>query len=202
MVRPSGWMIAAWLGSVVWASAAAADEPTPAMPLNNPGDWVTGADYPIAAVIDKLDGVVEFTLAIDSRGGVEACRVTQSSGKELLDSETCNLVTRRARFKPATDAQGQVTSGSYRNRVRWARPESDAKRVLTTADTVVIIETDGSIKTCRQSLNGGPYEPLPPGKGACGQKADISGNIFRDENGRPARILMRVESTVTIEPVW
>ena len=39
-----------------------------------------------------------------------------------LDDATCKLVTRRARFKPATDGEGNPTTGSYSNAVRWQIP--------------------------------------------------------------------------------
>jgi protein TonB len=49
--------------------------------------------------------------------------VTSSSGTPELDSTTCSLVQRRARFTPATDGEGQPTSGSYNGRVRWQIPK-------------------------------------------------------------------------------
>jgi len=54
---------------------------------------------------------------------VTGCSVTSSSGSPDLDDATCANVTRRARFNPATDGEGQPTSGSYSNRVRWVIPK-------------------------------------------------------------------------------
>jgi periplasmic protein TonB len=54
---------------------------------------------------------------------VTDCQVTSSSGSPDLDEAACANVRRRARFNPATDGEGQPTSGSYSNRVRWVIPK-------------------------------------------------------------------------------
>jgi protein TonB len=45
------------------------------------------------------------------------------SGNAELDAATCKLVTQRARFNPAKDGEGQLTSSSYSNRVKWVIPK-------------------------------------------------------------------------------
>jgi protein TonB len=60
---------------------------------------------------------------VGADGKVSSCQVTSSSGSPDLDEATCSNVTRRARFNPATDGEGQPTSGSYSGRVRWVIPE-------------------------------------------------------------------------------
>jgi len=39
-------------------------------------------------------------------GRVKDCRVVKSSGYSILDKATCDLLTRRAKFSPATDEHG------------------------------------------------------------------------------------------------
>ena len=68
-------------------------------------------------------GTTRFSVTVDAEGKVSSCQVTGSSGHSDLDDATCKLVTRRARFKPATDGEGQPTSGSYSNAVRWQIPK-------------------------------------------------------------------------------
>jgi protein TonB len=46
-----------------------------------------------------------------------------SSGSPDLDQATCDNVRRRARFAPATDGEGNPTTGSYTNSIRWVIPK-------------------------------------------------------------------------------
>jgi protein TonB len=80
-----------------------------AEPLNI-SEWYTFEDYPLDAIKNDQQGfvTVSFTIGIDGR--MTDCRVIRSSGFRILDRIPCNILTRRARFKPAVDAQGQVRS--------------------------------------------------------------------------------------------
>ncbi len=97
-------------------------KPTPARPKNNPGGWATTADYPSRALSQEREGVTRFTVTVGANGRVTGCTVTGSSGHDDLDKATCSNVTRRARFEPATQ-DGQPTTGSYSNQIRWQIPK-------------------------------------------------------------------------------
>ncbi|AZI35919.1 protein TonB [Caenibius tardaugens NBRC 16725] len=97
--------------------------PKPPQPRNAPGSWATPDDYPTKAMREDRAGTTRFSVTVDAEGKVSSCQVTGSSGHSDLDDATCKLVTRRARFKPATDGEGQPTSGSYSNAVRWQIPK-------------------------------------------------------------------------------
>ena len=90
---------------------------------NNSADWVTTDDYPPRALREMRGGVTGFRLTVDATGRVTGCEVTSSSGSADLDQATCSYASRRARFAPATDENGQPTSGSYPSRVRWVPQE-------------------------------------------------------------------------------
>jgi periplasmic protein TonB len=62
-------------------------------------------------------------VSVSPEGRVTSCNITSSSGSPDLDEATCSNVTRRARFNPATDGEGQPISGSYSGRIRWVIPE-------------------------------------------------------------------------------
>lgn len=96
--------------------------PTQAAPKGNPASWATTNDYPTRALREERAGTVSFRLAIGPDGRVMGCTIADSSGSPDLDDATCSNVTRRARFTPATDAEGNPTSGSYSNRIRWVIP--------------------------------------------------------------------------------
>ena len=98
-------------------------QPKGAVPKGNPGSWATTNDYPTRALREEREGTTGFRVSVGPDGKVASCSVTSSSGSPDLDEATCSNVTRRARFTPATDGEGQPTTGSYSSRVRWVIPK-------------------------------------------------------------------------------
>lgn len=94
-----------------------------AAPRGKPGDWVTSDDYPSRALREERSGVVGLRLDVSVDGRVAGCTVTSSSGHSDLDATACQLVTRRARFKPATGSDGQPMADSWSSRFVWRIPE-------------------------------------------------------------------------------
>ena len=80
-------------------------------------------EFALAAAIDidNLPNTVMVSIGTD--GKVTNCEVTRSSGSPELDKTTCDLMRRRARFTPATDGDGNPTSGEYASSVRWQIPK-------------------------------------------------------------------------------
>jgi len=76
-------------------------------------------DYPESALDREEQGTVGVTLTIGPTGRVSNCSVTSSSGSRTLDSTTCRILTSRARYSPAQDANGNPTSGNVSGRVTW-----------------------------------------------------------------------------------
>lgn len=97
-------------------------QPRGALPRNAASGWVTTQDYPTADLRAEHQGSVRFRLDIDARGRVSQCSIAMSSGYTGLDEATCKYVSRRARFEPATDADGQAVAGSYLGTIRWIIP--------------------------------------------------------------------------------
>lgn len=98
-------------------------QPKGAQPKGNPANWATTNDYPSRALREERQGTTGFRVTVGPDGRVTSCSITSSSGHPDLDEATCSNVTRRARFTPATDGEGQPTTGSYSNRIRWQIPE-------------------------------------------------------------------------------
>ena len=67
------------------------------------------SDYPAEAQRNGEEGTVQARLDIDGSGRVARCTVIRSSGHELLDSATCSILRRRARFEPTRDGTTYVT---------------------------------------------------------------------------------------------
>jgi len=98
-------------------------QPKQPTPKGNPANWATTNDYPTRALREEREGTTSFRVTVGPDGRVTDCSVTSSSGSPDLDDATCANVKRRARFNPATDGEGQPTTGSYSNRVRWVIPK-------------------------------------------------------------------------------
>lgn len=97
--------------------------PKRAVPKGNPGNWATTNDYPSRALNEEREGTTGFRVSVGPDGRASSCDVTSSSGSPDLDAATCSNVLRRARFTPATDGEGNPTTDSYSNRIRWVIPK-------------------------------------------------------------------------------
>lgn len=90
---------------------------------NNPGEWITESDYKTSWINRGWAGSAGFRLQVGANGRVEGCQITRSTGHTALDEATCALVTKRARFDPARNGNGDKVSGSYTSSVLWQIPE-------------------------------------------------------------------------------
>ena len=67
---------------------------------------IANEEYPEAARDREEQGTVRVRLGVSPSGQVTSCNVTQSSGSSTLDNFTCRILTRKARFTPARDSNG------------------------------------------------------------------------------------------------
>jgi TonB family protein len=80
----------------------------------------SGDDYPALAAANNEQGTAQAKLTVDSDGRVSHCAIVRSSGYEILDSATCSILQKRARFTPARDADGRpVQSTIVTPPIRW-----------------------------------------------------------------------------------
>jgi periplasmic protein TonB len=93
------------------------------IPKGNVANWANTNDYPSRALQQEREGTTGFSVSVGPDGRVTSCSITSSSGHGDLDDATCKNVQRRARFDPALDGDGNPTSGSYSNRIRWQIPK-------------------------------------------------------------------------------
>lgn len=83
----------------------------------NQVSWFTSHDMP-RAYTPPADGITVFiVLYVGANGAVTDCNVEQSSGDTWMDNQICTILSRRARFEPATDRAGQPISSSYPKRI-------------------------------------------------------------------------------------
>jgi protein TonB len=67
-------------------------------------------DYPASAQAAEAQGTAQAQLTIGPDGRVVSCNLTRSTGNGALDSATCNILRRRAKFVPARDSNGNATT--------------------------------------------------------------------------------------------
>ncbi len=96
---------------------------TRAVPKGSPSNWATTNDYPSQALREERQGTTRFRVQVGPDGRVTDCEVTGSSGSPDLDATTCAKIKARARFAPAKDGEGNPTSDSYSNAIRWVFPK-------------------------------------------------------------------------------
>ena len=98
-------------------------------------------DYPAEALAKGEQGTVHFRLSIGTDGRVSQCAVTQSSGHLSLDQTTCRIMSDRARFRPARDADGKPTTGTAESRVTWRLPdETESVRMQPPASVTALMQ--------------------------------------------------------------
>lgn len=66
-------------------------------------------DYPASAQSAGAEGTAQARLTIGTDGRVVSCDLIRSTGNGALDSATCNILRRRAKFTPARDSNGNPT---------------------------------------------------------------------------------------------
>jgi len=79
---------------------------------------ISSDDYPPSALDNNEQGSVQVTLTIGPSGRVTGCSPS-GSASSTLKSATCRLLTSRARFSPAQDANGNPTTSSYSQTIVW-----------------------------------------------------------------------------------
>lgn len=88
--------------------------------LINPTESLfSSADYPKAALARFQSGSTGIMLLIDENGVVKDCTLTEASGVAVLDSNTCGVILRRARFNPAIGLDGKPAKSALSRKITW-----------------------------------------------------------------------------------
>lgn len=119
-----------------------------ATPLGAPNllSLFTTDDYPVSAIRAGQEGTVEVRLLVTVEGRVDRCEILSSSGSATLDLATCNILTRRARFRPALDRFGQATVDHITQKVRWVLPRQPLAAI--TDRSTISYGANGQILSC------------------------------------------------------
>ncbi len=119
------------LAAILAGQGGAARPPAPAVPPPTATttmapqpltDWpfrFQDDDYPSSAMRADEQGTTRYRVEIGTDGRVARCTVTGSSGSASLDSTSCRVVARRARFTPARDSAGNAIPDLREGEVTW-----------------------------------------------------------------------------------
>lgn len=164
----------------------------PGSPAGNPGSWVTSADYPVAAILEGLEGTTVFRLHYNADGRPYRCELNGSSGHDVLDEQTCKLLLRRARFTPGRDAKGQAVGGIYNNRIRWNLPEGEAPFSGVTATAGASLPQPPRLAPAMNNLD--IVALYPPAARAAGEEGFVGMRIDVDTVGRVSHCVVETPS--------
>lgn len=107
---------------MIWISvllgAAASAQFSAAVP-QNVNEWLVADDVTVPMLQAEGQWPVRIALTVSPEGKVEDCSIVSSGGNQSVDRYTCKLASRRARFTPAKDAQGNPTYGVFRTTLTW-----------------------------------------------------------------------------------
>ena len=106
------------------AQPAAPPPPAPpkvAQRATQRGGSISDEDYPSSSIRNEEAGTSVATFTIGTDGKVTSCNASGAS--PTLDAETCKLIIRRFRFKPALDTSGQPIAETKSQRVTWRLPK-------------------------------------------------------------------------------
>jgi len=93
------------------------------------------SQYPPRALAAGEQGSVRFRAEVDAKGNVLSCKVTEGSGHERLDVETCDLIVNHATFKPVLDSEGKMRAAVHDGIVNWRIPGSASPVKIVDAST-------------------------------------------------------------------
>src|SRR5688572_20162852 len=81
--------------------------------------FVANEGYPAQALREGREGTTYIAVTVSTDGRVKDCTVVKSSGSADLDEATCRNFTAKARFRPATDADGNPIESTFSTQVKW-----------------------------------------------------------------------------------
>ena len=87
--------------------------------LNTDRPLLTFEDYPSSMARGGFSAVVNFRLMVDASGKATSCHIQESTRPKEFDDTVCRAVMRRARFRPALNAQGKPVASYWRQTVRF-----------------------------------------------------------------------------------
>jgi TonB family protein len=108
--------------ALLFIAAVTATAPNQESPVQSKNGEFIFRQYPPRAKAAGEQGAVRFQAEVDASGNVMSCKVTEGSGYERLDRETCDLIVDHASFKPTLDDSGTARAAVHDGIVNWRLP--------------------------------------------------------------------------------
>ena len=151
----------------------------------------TQAEYPIASWQNDEEGTVRYKLDIDADGNATDCAIVESSGFEVLDAKTCEIILERAEFKPAMEDEDTPVAGTVTRSYTWRKREPELPNMSISFQ--YLQDEDGRTQDCKilkmegnlpERIRRDIERDLERGNG-CPISRARRGVPYRDENGVP-----------------
>ena len=148
-----------YLGVLLLTAPVFANAATPPKSISR---WAISVDdYPAQALRDKMVGATRYEIAVSDTGAALGCTVIKSSGHDLLDRTTCDLVMKRAKFLPAQDDAGKPVAGVWRHLVGWYLSPRDSRPGYAGYGVTVTFDKEGEVATCKVAALSPLSQPTP-----------------------------------------
>ena len=92
-----------------------------AVTMKSNGEFLA-KNYPPRALKAGQQGKVGFRITVEPDGSLGNCEITQSSGFQALDNETCEIIVRNARLPIVRDAGGRAVRAVQNGFINWIHP--------------------------------------------------------------------------------
>jgi Gram-negative bacterial TonB protein C-terminal len=126
----------------------------------------TTNDLPAEAMQRQQPEKAQYQLLVDEQGAVVGCDILEPSGSALIDTEGCQLVRERARFKPAMDALGKAVRSVWTSpRITWrTNQEAFDNGCRSVAGSGAGVDMCGQSRTAEEDLlrRAPPPQPSTP----------------------------------------
>jgi TonB family protein len=147
------------LGVLLLTAPAFANAATPPKWISRQA--ISVDDYPAQALSEKMVGATRYEIAVSDTGAALGCTIIKSSGHDLLDRTTCDLLMKRAKFMPAKDDAGNPVAGVWRHLVGWYPSSRDSRPGYVGYGVTVTFDTDGEVTTCQVAALSPVSKPTP-----------------------------------------
>jgi len=107
-----------------WGMDEAAQAALAKLPEREGEPFFRPDDYPEDLLTKGVQGSVGILMSVDEAGRLTECRAVETSGTPALDEATCNVVRKRARFRPAQRKDGKPMAALTYWRVNWQIADS------------------------------------------------------------------------------
>ena len=91
-------------------------------PRGNLASFFSTGDYPTDAIVMRKQGTAGVRFWVTTDGKIQDCKIVASAGHPLLDSKTCQVLTKRASLEPARTKDGTAVASITFARIRWIMP--------------------------------------------------------------------------------